>query len=103
MPNHDVNQVVSRAIAKQKERVDRQIEIVEYEFKSINDDIEVGIYIESQSRTERIIVECCRQLIIQCSRKLVFNKRKLFQFNGRIQRDLPNCIGNNMTSNKKKK
>lgn len=46
MPNHDVNHVVSRATAKQKEQVDRQIEIVEYEFESINDDIEVGIYIE---------------------------------------------------------
>lgn len=44
MPNHDVSQVVSRAIAQHKDQVNGLIEIIENEFKSINDDIERQIF-----------------------------------------------------------
>lgn len=44
MPNHDVSQVVSRAIVQQKNQVDGLTEIIENEFKSINDDIERQIF-----------------------------------------------------------
>lgn len=39
-PNHHVSEVVSRAMAKCVEQVDRQIEFVEHEFKSINTETE---------------------------------------------------------------
>lgn len=44
VPNHDVSQVVSKAIAEHNDHVDRLIEIIENEFKSINDDIERQIF-----------------------------------------------------------
>lgn len=39
-PDHRVSDVVSRAMAKCVEQVDRQIEFIEHEFKSINTETE---------------------------------------------------------------
>jgi len=48
-PNHNISEAVNRAIARHTERVDRQIEIVENRFKSINDEIERRILEASQA------------------------------------------------------
>ncbi|KAF0767286.1 DUF4455 domain-containing protein [Aphis craccivora] len=48
-PNHDISEAVNRAIARHTERVDRQIEIVENGFKSINEEIERKILEASQA------------------------------------------------------
>lgn len=55
-PNHDISEAVNRAIARTTERVNQQIEIVENQFRSINDEIERRILEASRALDESLIV-----------------------------------------------
>lgn len=47
-PNHNISEMVNRAIARYAERIERQFEMIENQFKSINEEIELRIFSASK-------------------------------------------------------
>lgn len=78
-PNHDISEAVNRAIARNIERVNRQIEIVENGFKSINEEIERKILEASQALDKSLnVIDSSLSSILDDQKSVNVNEKHFF-------------------------
>lgn len=83
-PNHDISEAVNRAIARHTERVDRQIEIVENGFKSINNEIESKILEASQALDKSLnVIDNSLSSILDDQKSVNVNEKHFLIFGNR--------------------